>query len=73
MLASGKLNNMKTTINWGGELIEAKISLTRKASHIKNTWWEWECEAELPDGEILHGWILGDEYNVAGETFEVMD
>jgi len=60
---------MKTYINWNGTPTEAKISLIRQDTHIKNTWWEWFCEAELPDGEIIEGWITGDEYNVAGETF----
>ncbi len=49
-----------------------KFHLTSKNDHLKGNWYEWFCQAELPDGTLIAGTVQADGYGegIASETFE---
>ena len=46
--------------------------MIRKADSFKSNWFLWECEAEMPNGDLIHGFVQADFQGeaVAKETFE---
>ena len=49
-----------------------RITLITKVCCFKSNWYEWSCEAEMPDGRIVAGWVQADRWGemIAKDTFE---
>lgn len=49
-----------------------RFHMIRKADCFKSNWFLWECEAEMLNGDMIHGFVQADFQGeaIAKETFE---
>lgn len=49
-----------------------RFELGRIVDTLKSNWHEWECDAEMPDGSMVHGSVQADSSGglIAAETFQ---